>query len=551
MTTKLRGLLVALALALVAVASACGSDDTVSSDPTGAAPSATQEQAEPKSSGSSGAVFRRLWADPPTLDPHQVSDVTSAGIIVEVFGGLVTLSSDLQIEPDLAQDWEVSNGGRTYTFTLRSDARFHDGKRVTAADIKYSLERALRPETLSPTVDTYLDDIVGIQDVIAGRTTDLAGVEVIDDRTVAITIAAPRAYFLAKLTYSTAFVVDRENIERDGSDWVRRPNATGPFRLKEYRVGEILVLERNPDYHLGPARLERVEYILSGGSAMAMYENGEIEISGVGIADLDRVTNPDEPLNRDLVVAPPSFDLAYIGLNMNEPPFDDINVRKALSHAIDKPLIADRILANTAVPAHAILPPGFPGYSESIRGLEYDPDLARELLAASRYAEDMPRIVITVPGTGGAVGLDMEVILQAWEDTLGIVTEVQQVEWATFLEDLDERRLQAFAGLAWQADYPDPQDFLDIKLHSQSKLNHTGYANPEVDRLLEEARTAEVWEERRSLYNQAEQLIVDDAPWIPLWYSGDRMILLKPYVRGYTVTPLIAPKMRHVWFEGR
>lgn len=540
-----------LALALAAALSACGGGDAGSSGPEGAAPSATQERAEPSASGSSGAVFRRLWADPPTLDPHQVSDVTSAGILVEVFGGLVTISTDLQIEPDLAQGWEVSNGGKTYTFTLRSNARFHDGKRVTAADVKYSLERALHPETLSATVDTYLDDIVGIQDVIAGRTTDLAGVEVVDERTVAITIEAPRAYFLAKLTYPTAFVVDRENIERDGRDWVRRPNATGPFILKEYRVGELLVLERNANYHLDPARLGRVEFILSGGSAMAMYENGEIEIAGVGIADLDRVTNPEEPLSRELVVATPSFDLSYIGLNVNEPPFDDINVRQALSHAINKPLIADRILANMAVPAHAILPPGFPGYSESIRGLEYDEDRARELLAASRYAGDMPRIVITVPGTGGAVGLDLEVILQAWEDTLGIVAEVQQVEWATFLEDLDDRRLQAFAGLAWQADYPDPQDFLDIKLHSQSKLNDTGYANPEVDRLLEDARMAQAWEERQSLYNRAEQLIVDDAPWIPLWYSGDRMILLKPYVRGYTITPLIAPKMREVWFEGR
>jgi ABC-type transport system substrate-binding protein len=549
--TKVRGpLLAGLALAVVAViAAGCGSDDDSSSGG-GASPSSASDLPPPSASAPAGSVFRRLWTDPPTLDPHQVSDVASAGILVEIYSGLVTLSTDLTVEPDLAEGWEVSDDGLTYTFTLRRNAAFQDGKRVTASDIKYSLERALHPDTLSSTVDTYLDDIVGNRDVIAGRTTDLSGVTVVDERTVAITIEEPRAYFLAKLTYPTSFVVDRENIERDGKDWVRKPNATGPFILEEYRVGELLVLRRNPNYYREPAKLERVEFILRGGAAMPMYENGEIEITGVGIADLDRVTNPDEPLNRDLVVAPPSFDLAYIGLNVNLPPFDDVKVRQALTHAINKPLIADRILANMAVPAIGILPPGFPGYNDALQGLDYDPDLAREFLAASRYAGDMPRIVITVPGTGGSVGLDMEVIIQAWEDTLGIVVEVQQVERATFLEDLGNRRLQAFAGLAWQADYPDPQDFLDIKLHSQSPLNHTGYDNSEVDRLLEAARVADEWDQRKALYNRAEQLIVDDAPWIPLWYSGERMILLKPYVRGYKITPLTVSKMREVWIEG-
>ena len=282
---------------------------------------------------------------------------------------------------------------------------------------------------------------------------------------------------------------------------------------------------------------------------MAMYENGEIDITGVGLADLDRVSNPQEALNKELVVAPPGFNLSYIGFNVEVPPFDDANFRRALALSINKQLIADQVLANLVVPATGILPPDFPGFSSSIKGPSYDAERAVSLLAGSAYANNVPRIIITVPGTGGSVGLDLEVILDMWQRTLGIDVEIQQVEWATFLQDLNDKRLQAFAGLGWQADYPDPQDFLDILFHSESRLNHSAYANPLVDRLLEQARVAPEWDERKALYNRAEQLILDDVPWIPLWFSGENVLLIKPYVKGYKVTPLIVPKLKDVWID--
>ena len=532
-----------LLLASLVVIGACGDGDeapeSLGTDQK-AATSAPQNVEPPK-----GDVFRRLWQDPPTLDPHRVADTTAAGIVVEVFSGLVTINLDLQLEPDLAQRWEVSPDGRTYTFFLRDNARFHNGKPVTAQDVKYSIERAVDPETLSLTADSYLDDIVGVKEKQTGTAQEVSGVRVVDDRTLEITIDGPKAYFLAKLTYPTAFVVDQENIEKEGKDWTRKPNGTGPFKLKEYRIGERLVLERNPNYYREPARLERVEFILSGGSSMAMYENGEIDITGVGLADLDRVTNPTDPLNRQLLVAPPSFDITYIGFNVTKPPFDDVKFRQALNHAINKDLIAEQVLLNLVVPAEAILPPGFPGHTGQVKGLGFDPQRAQELLAASKYAGRVPRIVMTMPGSGGAIGLDLTVILQMWEDTLGIDVELQQVETATYLEDLNAREFQVYAGIGWQAEYPDPQDFLDILFHSQSALNHNAYSNSEVDRLLKQARTAP-WEQRVQLYQQAEQLIVNDAPWVPLWYSGERIALIKPYVKGYQLTPMIVPKLREV-----
>ena len=277
---------------------------------------------------------------------------------------------------------------------------------------------------------------------------------------------------------------------------------------------------------------------LAGGSSMAMYENNEIHITGVGLGDIDRVTNPEEPLNKDLVVVPPSFDIYYIGLNVKQPPFDDKHFRRALSYAIDRELIADKVLANMFSPATTILPEGFPGYTGEVYGLKFNPENAKKELRNSSYQGDAPLVTITVPGTGGSIGLDMEAIIEMWRTTLGIEVEIQQVEWATFLEDLNRDRFQAFAGIGWQADYPDPHGMLDINFHSESPLNHNGYSNLKVDNLLNEARSA-LWEDRINLYKMAEQLIVDDAPWIPLWYSGDRMVLIKPEVKGYRLTPKI------------
>ena len=186
--------------------------------------------------------------------------------------------------------------GLPIPFTCAPEARFHDGKAVTAQDVKWSLERVADPDTLSPVVDQYLSDIVGVSDKLSGAASEVSGVRVIDERTVALTVDAPKAYFLSKLTYPTSFVLDQANVE-SGEDWIQEPNGTGPFRLAEYTVGETLRLSRNEYYHLGPPHLDEVEMILSGGSRMILYENDEIDVTGVGLPDLERVLDPTSPLN--------------------------------------------------------------------------------------------------------------------------------------------------------------------------------------------------------------------------------------------------------------
>ena len=499
---------------------------------------------------SDGGRFVRLFVDPPTLDPHLTTDATSAQIIVEVFGGLVTIDSELNVVSDLAESWDISPDGLVYTFRIRPDATFHNGKPVTAEDVRWSLERATDPLTEAPNVDQYLGDIVGVDAKLQGNALEISGVRVINEHTVEITIDESKSFFLAKMTYPTAFVLDQENIEANPKSWFREPNGTGPFKMSEYKVGETLILSRHDGYHLGAAKLAEVEMILSGGTSMLMYENDEIDIAGVGLSDLDRLLDPTHSLNSELLQASPSFSVQYIGLNVDEPPLDDLNVRKALNLAIDKREIATIVLGDQVVPATGILPPGFPGFNSSVSGYEFNPEEAKRLLLASKYGDDlenMPPITITTPGSFGAnVSLDMEVILAMWEKNLGIKTEFQQTEFATFLKDLHKGRFQMF-DIGWIADYPDPENFLDILFYSDSSNNHTNYNNPDVDALLEQARIERDETMRFSIYNEVEQTILDDAPWIPLWYSGERYLLVKPNVHDFLQTPLIIPKLRHVY----
>jgi oligopeptide transport system substrate-binding protein len=515
----------------------------------GTAQTGASDAAEPPK----GGTLRLLWSDPPTLDPALVTDTTSAGIIVEAFNGLVSLNTDLQIVPDLAESWTITGGGTVYEFKLRKDIKFSDGSPITASDFKYSIERAALPATESPVAEIYLGDIVGVKEIIEGRgrVTEARGVEAVDERTLRLTIDSPKAYFLAKLTYPTAYVVDKKNVTTGGDSWTDKPVSSGPFTISEYKVGQRITLSRNDNYWGRKPYLDRIVLNLAGGQAMAMYENDEVDLTGVGLADLERVQDPAEPLNKDLVNIPPSFSISYIGFHMSKPPFDDPKFRQALNHAVNKELIAEQVYSNLVIPAYGIIPPNFPGFSDKTAGLKFDPDKARQLLAESKYGNKAtrPRIIVTIPGTGGSPGLDIEVVADMWKRVLDIDIEIQQVEWATYLQDLNRQRLQAWGGLGWAADYPDPQDFIDILFYAGSPGNHGAYRNDLVDRNVLAARTEQDVTKRIQLYNEAEQKILDEGAWLPLWFDTDSKALLKPWVKNYKFTPIIVPKYKDVYIQ--
>jgi len=506
------------------------------------------EIGSPSSRALSEAGVLRLWgSEPVTLDPALVTDAYSAEYVVEIFSGLVTLDEELNVVPDIAERWEISPDGRVYTFYLRPDVRFHDGKSVTALDFKYSLERACDPALRSTVASAYLNDIVGAQAVIQGEAREMEGVRALEDHILEISIDAPKAYFLAKLTYSTAFVVDRDDVEAGGAQWDQSPNGTGPFKLAERDRGKI-VLERNDHFYGGPPSLERVEFILSGGDPMSMYEDDQLDVVEVGIGDIERVLDPSNPLHAELSIVP-QLNVQYLGLNTSQEPFDDVKVRQAFACAVDREKLASLVLKDTVIPAAGILPPGLPGHSEGLQGVVFDPMRAKELLAESRYgsADALPSITLHIGGESGILPRTIEAILAMYEENLGVSLSVEGVAWPTFLKDIRAGKCQMFS-LGWMGDYPDPQNFLDVLFHSQSESNHARYQNAQVDDLLERARIELDHGVRMALYRQAEEIILAEAPWVPLWH-GKEYLLVKPRVRGATRAPTIIPWLKNVHIE--
>jgi ABC-type transport system substrate-binding protein len=496
--------------------------------------------------------LRLFGSDPITLDPACASDAGSAEYIVEVFSGLVGFDPDLNVVPDVAESFEASPDGTVYTFHLRSNVLFHDAsRRVTAGDFKFSIERALNPDTLSTVGEVYLNDIVGADAYADGDADEVSGLKVIDDNTLEITINEPSAFFLYKLTYPTSYVVDQREVREatcfEGAEWTLNPNGTGPFKLDEWELGQKITLVSNDGYYLEPKpSLAKVTYLLSGGSALTMYENDEIDLTGVGVNDIERISDPNEALNAEFHQFD-SLDVFYIGFNTEEPPFDDVKVRQALAMAIDKDLIANEILAGLVSPANGILPPGMKGYDAGLDGLPYDPDAAADLLEEAGGPGILEDVVILATGRGASPSDSLEAIVAMWQDNLGVTITIEQQDSGLFFQSVQEHEYQ-IASLGWIADYPDPQNFLDLKLHSQSPINDQQYSNPEVDALLDRARTELDEATRLDLYQEAERLIVQDAPWIPLTHSKPG-ILIKPYVKGYETPPFVIENLRYVTIE--
>jgi len=493
--------------------------------------------------------LRLVGTDPITLDPACASDAGSAEYIVEIFSGLVSFDKDLNIVPDVAESYQVSPDGTVYTFHLRSNVLFHDGsRRIVADDFKFSMERALNPDTLSTVGEAYLDDIVGAKEFARGQAEEVTGIKAVNDNTLEITIDAPKEYFISKLTYPTAFVVDRREVGDstcfEGEDWTLSPNGTGPFKLSEFVLGQRMVLESNSDYYLDPKpSLKQVTYVLSGGSSLVMYENDEIDLTGVGINDIERIRDPNEPLNAELHESE-QLDTFYIGFNLEEPPFDDVRVRQALAMSIDKQAIASSVLIDLVTPAKGILPPGMPGYNEDLAGLPYDPDEARRLLEEAGGPDILDGATILASGVGASPGPVLDAIVSLWEQELGATIEIEQEETGIFFRDIKEGNFKV-SSQGWVADYQDPQNFLDLQFHSASPLNDTKYSNADVDQLLEQARSEKDPSARLGLYQQAEEIIVQDAPWIPLSHSK-ASVLIKPYVQGYVIPPFVIPNLRYV-----
>ena len=464
------------------------------------------------------------------------------------YSGLVAFDPHLNLTPDLASTWNVSPDGTVYTFYLRPNAKFHDSRPVTAQDFVYSWERALSPALHSDTAPTYLGDIVGAEEMLSGRTEHVSGLKVLDEHTLQVTIDAPKPYFLLKLTYPTAFVVDKANVEAS-EEWFRTPNGTGPYKLTEWRRFERITYEANPDFYLGKPSIPYVIVQLYSGVGLRLYESGEIDITGVGYYSADRFLDPTEPLHNELLTGV-SLCTGFVVFDVTQPPFDDVKVRQAFTMAFDRQKYIDVVLSGRALPAIGIFPPGLPGFNIGLKGLPYDPERARQLLEESRYGNKLPPIVYTDAGIGSYIGGDVAAMAQMWQQTLGVEITVENLEPNYFYDQISAGHHGQLFGGGWCADYPDPENFADVLFYSTSTQNNGGYSNPELDTLLEAARVEQNVTKRIEMYQQAEQMIVDDAPVLFTTHSLS-YLLVKPYVKGYVFTPIDVPIERYMWLEGK
>ncbi len=507
---------------------ACSSNQSPTPAPTGAPTSA-------ETVGGGGNLFLTLGDDPDTLDPALIGDASSAFVARQLFSGLMRLNEQLEPVPDLAESVDLSADKRTYTFKLRADAQFADGTPITAEDVRWSLERATDPQLGAIVAATYLDDILGVTEKLSGSAAELAGLQVIDDRTLAITLREPSSLFLLKISNPPAFVIDRRAVEQ-GGQWFEHPNGSGPFMIDRWEHRQRLELVPNPRYAGQPAKLDRVTFLLGalGSNPLGLYENGEVDLAPIGAYSRDRISSPEDPLHAELRETP-QLSLDYIAFNTQNPPFDDPKVREAFSLLIDRVRRAEVTFNGTVIPARGILPPGMPGADPAALP-EPTADIARakQLLAESSYGgtENLPPLVGYT--SNGGVSL----LAQIAHDELGVTIELRSHDqFGDYLQALttDTDQFHMY-DLSWIADYPDPQNFLEVLFGQRGQYNYTGYRDAEFEQLLAQAK-AETDEQRRGeLYRQAEQRLLAAHVVVPLDHTIDFSVV-KPYVQDLTITP--------------
>jgi oligopeptide transport system substrate-binding protein len=480
--------------------------------------------------------------EPTTLDPAKWHGGPNT-IMGDLFSGLVKLDTNLQVIPDLAENWTVSPDGRVYTFELRQGVTFHNGKPFTAKDVKYSWERACDPNTESDTAETYLGDIQGVAQVISGDVTDISGVKVLDDFTLEVTLDEPKAYFPYKLAYVTSWIVDRETID----DIEDAPNGTGPFKLVRHDEEEIIILARNANYYRGYVNLEYVVYLIYQGSPIRLYESGDVDMVYVDDDLVDRAEDPLDPLFGN-VQPVAGLCTSYVVYDVTQPPFDEFLVREAFTKAIDKDRFNDVVEEGKGVIANGVYPPGLPGFNPNVQPIPFNPDEARASLDASSFGgpDGLPEIVLTIAGEGGDLYPADAILLQMWEEVLGITIVVEQIDYESFYDEIYAGNHGQLMSLGWCADYPDPENFADLLFHSGSEQNLSGYSNSELDALLETARSMTDVEARLALYQEIEQLIIDDMPVVFLKHTRPYYLVTKPYVHGFVTNPIGVAQLMNV-----
>jgi peptide/nickel transport system substrate-binding protein len=520
-----------------------------------------------------------------TLDPVRLNDAPSHHIVHQIYDLLIDFDSSLTIQPELAESFDVSEDGITYTYHLRKGVLFHDspvfhdgkGREMKASDIKYCFDRILDAKSQTLGATYFLDKVKGAQQYYDATgsgnppSTGVEGFRVVDDYTFAVDLIKPFAAFKYYPALGFCYIYPKEAVDKYGQDFFKNPVGTGAFVFDHWEKDQELVLKRNPHYWRKDEAGNQLPlldgvvftFIRDEKQQLNEFQLGKLEEAyRIPTEFLRTVLNEDGSLTPDWAQfrldRVPALSTQYYGMLSSGDVFKDIRIRKAFNYSIDREKVIKYVLQGQANgPAiHGLTPPSMPGYNTGrINGYSYNLDSARALMAAAGFPQGkgFPSITLQLNSGGGRNELVAEAIQDMLVKGLGIDVKLQVLEWSQHLE-LVENGKANFWRAGWIADYPEPENFLNL-LYSKnipkegpSAINSTRYSNPQFDALFEQALATLDDAARYDLYAQAEQIAVNDAAMLWIFYDLDyRMV--QPYVRGYNSNAMDRRDLTWTWLD--
>lgn len=493
-------------------------------------------------------VFGR-GSDSVGLDPALENDGESLKVCDNLYENLVTYAAgSTKLVPQLAHSWDVSTDGKRWTFHLRTDVRFHDGTPFNADAVLFSLGRQFFPDHpfYKPSAGNYkywkdmsMDDVV-------------ADMSAVDDSTFVIELAEANAPFLSNLGMNFCAIMSPTAVRRHGADYFKNPVGTGPFHFVEWRKDERIVLARNEDYWGPAAGIGRLIFKYSQDSSIRFLELRSGVVHGIDNVSPEFIDEIRDDPGLDLLTQP-GMNVGYLAMNMERPPYDDVRIRRAVNHAINKQSLVDNFYAGLAVTAINPIPPMMWGYHDGIIGYAYDLDLARSLLAEAGMAEgfDTELWVMTAPRPYMPQPEKIVQAIQANLAQVNIRARIVTLDWATYLDKVSDGQ-HGMCVLGWTGDNGDPDNFLYVLLDKTSAVkpaqNVAFYKSDELHEVLLAARRSTDVAQRTGLYRQAQEIVHADAPWVPLVHATQTAAFRKN-AKGFELHPTGSKWFRDVTFD--
>ena len=536
MKKKLSLMLAAALTAGLALTGCGGSKTSDTIENTASAESETAAEVKGVDVDTTGYLVAALNADIQTADVQKTSK--DYEVPFNIFDRLVDVEVDAdgnsKIVPSLAENWDISDDGLEYTFHLRQGVKFHNGNDFTAEDVAYTFHRML---TVEGGVNTeFIDQIKGANELLAGETDTLEGVEVVDDYTIKVTLKEPFAGFLASISSPGVSIYDSEATEAAGDQFGMDPAVTvgtGPFEFSSWSFNNQLVLTRNEDYWKGASKLPGVviKIIPDTETQSMMFESGELDILDLDYAadSVDRFTEtyPDQ------IVQGPRVGIVYFTMNFNKEPFQDVRVRKAVQMSIDRQAILDALYGGRGQVEQGIFPHGLIGFNPDQEEIKYDPEAAKALLAEAGYADGFDMEIAADSSASDTMTMALEIVSDQLAE-VGIRAEIKNYDESTWLETRKSGELGSFMS-TWSADYNDPDNFIYTFFGNEekTKIRSINYPDTEVMNRVAKARIIVNEDERLAEYKALEEKIVhEDAAWVPM-FSRLHLFAVSKRVEGF------------------